>query len=348
MRGRQLFHREPRGGWLAPDPEKTPCPLCDGAGRQRQARRHGANRDLHAQRGEQALDDLTLRQRFVVGHEVGFAGATRPAGQFLQRPYVGVGRIVHVHGVDDLVGRRQGQAPAARPGDESWQDVRIAGAPDQVRAQGGALQMAVAGREDHLFRLGFAGRIGRCEMVGDRQRFVGPADVAAAKRRPGSNNDWVLTRGLLQERGIDLPLEQVIAAFQVRYDQLAAGESLIPDADLLRRLARRLPLGIVTGRPRSEAAAFLDELAELGLGTREIGFTGGEPFMNPHFPAMLEDALERGTVSHVDELIVGGALLAADTGLAARPRSPGQPGPAGRVPPRPRRRGPDQARSRGD
>lgn len=42
----------------------------------------------------------------------------------------------------------------------------------------------------------------------------------------------------------------------------------------------------------ADAARFLDE-AE-ALGTREIGFTGGEPFMNPDFMAMLGDVLERG------------------------------------------------------
>ncbi len=40
------------------------------------------------------------------------------------------------------------------------------------------------------------------------------------------------------------------------------------------------------------AAEFYDE-AE-GMGTREIGFTGGEPFMNPAFVPLLTDALERG------------------------------------------------------
>ncbi|MFZ0848013.1 MAG: radical SAM protein [Hyphomicrobiaceae bacterium] len=44
----------------------------------------------------------------------------------------------------------------------------------------------------------------------------------------------------------------------------------------------------------AEAAVYFDELARLGYGTREIGFTGGEPFMNPDFLAMLEDALTRG------------------------------------------------------
>lgn len=44
----------------------------------------------------------------------------------------------------------------------------------------------------------------------------------------------------------------------------------------------------------AEAAAFLDEIVADGLGTREIGFTGGEPFMNPELTVMVGDALERG------------------------------------------------------
>lgn len=43
-----------------------------------------------------------------------------------------------------------------------------------------------------------------------------------------------------------------------------------------------------------EAGLFLDEIRTLGLGTREIGFTGGEPFMNPEIIAMAEDSLSRG------------------------------------------------------
>lgn len=43
-----------------------------------------------------------------------------------------------------------------------------------------------------------------------------------------------------------------------------------------------------------EAAIYLDEIARSDTGTRVIGFTGGEPFMNPEFMAMLADALERG------------------------------------------------------
>jgi len=43
-----------------------------------------------------------------------------------------------------------------------------------------------------------------------------------------------------------------------------------------------------------EVAAYLDEIAALGWPVREIGFTGGEPFMNPCIVAMLDDALGRG------------------------------------------------------
>ena len=44
----------------------------------------------------------------------------------------------------------------------------------------------------------------------------------------------------------------------------------------------------------SDAIALFDEIAELGLNTREIGITGGEPFMNPEIIPILESALERG------------------------------------------------------
>ena len=52
-----------------------------------------------------------------------------------------------------------------------------------------------------------------------------------------------------------------------------------------------------------EAIAFLDEAKTFG--TREIGFTGGEPFLNPEFLAMLGAALERG----FDVLVLTNAML---------------------------------------
>lgn len=43
-----------------------------------------------------------------------------------------------------------------------------------------------------------------------------------------------------------------------------------------------------------EVRAFLDEIRARGLPTEEIGFTGGEPFMNPEIIAMATLALDRG------------------------------------------------------
>src|SRR6476659_1869127 len=44
----------------------------------------------------------------------------------------------------------------------------------------------------------------------------------------------------------------------------------------------------------AETAAYLDEISANDLGTREVAFTGGEPFMNPHLLTIVEDALGRG------------------------------------------------------
>jgi hypothetical protein len=54
----------------------------------------------------------------------------------------------------------------------------------------------------------------------------------------------------------------------------------------------------------AEIARYLDEIELLGLGTELIGFTGGEPFMNPDLPAMLEDVLSRG----LDAIVLTNAM----------------------------------------
>ena len=44
----------------------------------------------------------------------------------------------------------------------------------------------------------------------------------------------------------------------------------------------------------SEVSAYLDEIVEQGFATEEIGFTGGEPFMNPDIITIMEECLSRG------------------------------------------------------
>ena len=54
----------------------------------------------------------------------------------------------------------------------------------------------------------------------------------------------------------------------------------------------------------AEVETYLDEIAVLGLKTREIGFTGGEPFMNRDVIAMLRASLSRG----FDALVLTNAM----------------------------------------
>ena len=93
---------------------------------------------------------------------------------------------------------------------------------------------------------------------------LGLEDIARSKAAGDANNDWILTQRLLAERGSEQPLELVTERFERIYlgdDQrpgLDLQESLLCDPAWLRRLASRLPLAVVTGRPRAQAVSFLE------------------------------------------------------------------------------------------
>jgi HAD superfamily hydrolase (TIGR01548 family) len=90
-------------------------------------------------------------------------------------------------------------------------------------------------------------------------------DVADAKAKGNATNDWDLTRRLLEARGVTAGLEEVTNRFEDLYqgNEIEPGlrrfESLRIGREVLERLAARLPLGVVTGRPRADAQRFLDE-----------------------------------------------------------------------------------------
>ena len=71
---------------------------------------------------------------------------------------------------------------------------------------------------------------------------------------------------------------------------------------------------------RAEARSYLDEIAALQLGTEEIGFTGGEPFMNPDFLGMLADSLEAEHRALVLTNAMRPMMKCADALLALRRR----------------------------
>ncbi|MEX1312005.1 MAG: aminotransferase class I/II-fold pyridoxal phosphate-dependent enzyme [Candidatus Sulfomarinibacteraceae bacterium] len=89
--------------------------------------------------------------------------------------------------------------------------------------------------------------------------------VNAAKAAGDANNDWELTHRLLTDAGIDTTLAEVTARFESIYQGtdaepgLRRHERLLVEHDTLTRLAERLPLAVVTGRPRRDAERFLAE-----------------------------------------------------------------------------------------
>ncbi|MBC7186069.1 MAG: TIGR01548 family HAD-type hydrolase [Calditrichaeota bacterium] len=87
---------------------------------------------------------------------------------------------------------------------------------------------------------------------------VSAGEIQAYKDAGGCNNDWELTRLLLHDRGVEVPLEEVVSVFQELYlgqnfDGLINNERWLLRAEVAERLAGRYALGVVTGRPRREA-----------------------------------------------------------------------------------------------
>lgn len=97
------------------------------------------------------------------------------------------------------------------------------------------------------------------------------AEIDRAKQRGAANDDWALTQTLLLQHGVEVVLEDVVDCFQGHYlggpdrSGLRERESLLVDRELLTDWRRSYRLGIVTGRPRAEALAFLERFDLLEL-----------------------------------------------------------------------------------
>lgn len=108
----------------------------------------------------------------------------------------------------------------------------------------------------------------RATIIATAARFgaaVTADQVAARKAAGDANDDWRVTRDLIVANGTDAALDEVTHAFEAIYQGsetspgLRATETLIPSREWLRQLATRMPLGVVTGRPRTDAERFLSE-----------------------------------------------------------------------------------------
>jgi HAD superfamily hydrolase (TIGR01548 family) len=125
---------------------------------------------------------------------------------------------------------------------------------------------------------------------------LNPEDIAAAKAKGNANNDWVLTRNLLLERGVEQSMQAVTAVFETLYQGTAdaPGLKLSERARFsrveLENLRRHYRLAIVTGRPRQDAVAFLEREGWSDL--FETAVVMGETAPKPD-PAPVREALSR-------------------------------------------------------
>jgi HAD superfamily hydrolase (TIGR01548 family) len=106
---------------------------------------------------------------------------------------------------------------------------------------------------------------------------VSEQDVTRLKNAPDASNDWILTYRLVVERGIDVAYPDVVDLFQEIYlgkngqGGAREAESLLVEETLIPILAKSYPLALVTGRPREEAAWFLNRFRLLNYFDVVIG-----------------------------------------------------------------------------
>jgi len=99
-----------------------------------------------------------------------------------------------------------------------------------------------------------------CAAFGVRVDFEA---IAAIKREGDANDDWVVSQRLIARGGVQASLPEVTATFERLYQGadgepgLRERERLLVSRSFLEGLAARVPLGIVTGRPRGDADRFL-------------------------------------------------------------------------------------------
>ena len=91
---------------------------------------------------------------------------------------------------------------------------------------------------------------------------IAPERVQDYKNRGGFNDDWKLTHYIVAEAGVEVPFERVKDCFQRLFlGGLMLRERWVAQPGLLRRLAERFDMAILTGRPRAEADLTLKRFA---------------------------------------------------------------------------------------
>lgn len=121
-------------------------------------------------------------------------------------------------------------------------------------------------------------------------------DLEQAVMAGNANNDWILSQRILSDHGIHIEFDDLYERYQSFYlgtadaPGLRESETLLVERSVLEAISDRLPLAVVTGRPRAEAEWFLDRVGIAGLFRTTVCLEDGP---NKPDPAPVLLALER-------------------------------------------------------
>lgn len=93
---------------------------------------------------------------------------------------------------------------------------------------------------------------------------VSSEQIEIIKLEGNANNDWNVTQRLLERAGVTIEYERVTVEFERRYHGedgqpgLSESETMLLAFEQLKAVTGAVPSAIVTGRPREDAAEFLD------------------------------------------------------------------------------------------
>ena len=107
------------------------------------------------------------------------------------------------------------------------------------------------------------------------------------KNRGGFNNDWHLTKGIIDSFGIEVEYSNIIEIFQEfylgnDYNGYISNEKCLIENELIAKISENYKVGIFTGRPKSEAIYFLkhnnlDKYFEYLIAMEDIPSDKGKP-----------------------------------------------------------------------
>jgi len=116
---------------------------------------------------------------------------------------------------------------------------------------------------------------------------ITPKDIEDCKRAGEANNDWLVTQKILAQKGVYPAFEEIKDRFEDLYwgtestPGLCRNERLIGDRSALLRLADRLPIAAVTGRPKRDALYVLERFGILNAFSAVITMEDGPAKPDP-------------------------------------------------------------------